>query len=754
MPARQPDPQDPQESQDPLLHQTIEGYRLVRVLGAGGTSIVYLGERIGDAVEEGRGGTKGTGAADAGAGARELPAAVAIKVLADLDGAAPVDRAAFRARFLREARATSQLSHPHIVPLLSYGALDDRVYLLFPLMPGGSLADHLADHLAEWPGGRPPLDRIAEWLTQVADALDYAHHRGVVHRDLKPGNLLLDAADQLHLADFGLARLVGGEALTRERSGPLTRTGQVLGTPYYMAPEQIKGELIGPATDIYALGVVLYQLVTGAVPFAGETPLVVAMQHLNEPPSLPSRWRREVTPQLDAVLLRPLAKGPADRDPTAGALATAFTAALPASAAPLPSLGPRTPPASQPAASQANAGMTQPVAAAASASVASRKTPEQVTPTVDTQPDAASRLDTPSHLAQIANTPMPSSAPAASPAEPTPANQHTAPDVTEETPPHPHDAMSNGELAGTELATVATPPAMEHPGDMPRKGAQAAAAAPSAPSLTAGVPASAPRSRSRETPPLRVVLTLVAAVLLLAVGVTVALQRGAEAQRQMQRATQATQTANQFTDNHSASQTANPYTENHPATQITLATQPYRAQAPGWSCDGGGARWFPPVNLSVACQGTTSRMTRGIALYPGMVPFLWLDGLTFPVNQQVSVQISDMTAGACGGVVLRKTDVAGGYGYFVCQNGRWYVNRYDTSSFNAIRLAEGTITSQNAYTITAIASGARLSLSINGKRVRELSDDTYQTANYLDVAVDGEGEDNTATFSNFVFTPM
>lgn len=289
-------------SDDNRLGQIVENYRLLSVLGTGSTSVVYLAQRVD--------------------GPHGL---VAVKVL-NYDVAAPaIDRASFRARFLREAHAASKLRHAHILPVLSCDDTDELSYMVLPVIVGGTLAARLADQ--EHPVS---LSDAANYLTQLASALDYAHQQGLVHRDVKPSNIMLDEHGYVYLTDFGIARLFdnGANALTREGPGTLTRTGQVLGTPYFMAPEQIRGEPVGPATDIYALGIVLYQMVTGQVPFHGDTPLAVAMQHLQETPPAPSLLRDELPEPIERVILRALAKRPSDRYPSAGALAQAFTDAL------------------------------------------------------------------------------------------------------------------------------------------------------------------------------------------------------------------------------------------------------------------------------------------------------------------------------------------------------------------------------------------------------------------------------------------
>lgn len=289
-------------SDDDRLGRVVGGCRLLSVLGTGSSSIVYVAQR------------------------EDHPQTlVAVKILAYRDDMGPAERASVRGRFLREARSVCKLRHENILPVLSYGDADDLTYMVLPLVAGGTLAAWLADR------SRPiPLALVADIANKLASALDYAHWHGVVHRDVKPANILIGPHNQVNLADFGIARLFeGGEdALTREDWATLTRTGHVIGTPQYMAPEQIAGGPVGPATDIYSLGVVLYLLVTGHVPFDGTTPLALAMQHLHELPTPPRALRPELPAAAEAAILRALDKHPARRFATAGALAEAFAASL------------------------------------------------------------------------------------------------------------------------------------------------------------------------------------------------------------------------------------------------------------------------------------------------------------------------------------------------------------------------------------------------------------------------------------------
>ena len=240
-----------------------------------------------------------------------LGRAVAVKVLAS--HLSEDDRA--RRRFEREARAAAGLSsHPHVVTIYDVGEHDGRVFMVMELMPGGTVADRLKQ-------GRAIADETAlRWLREAAGALDAAHDQGVVHRDIKPGNLLLDDRDRLAIADFGIAYL----ALEDQ----LTATGQVLGTASYISPEQAVGESASAASDRYALAVVAFELLTGSRPFQAEHFAAQARAHVEDEPPLATERDPSLPQGVDAVLDRGLAKNPDDRWPSAGAMVAALDRAM------------------------------------------------------------------------------------------------------------------------------------------------------------------------------------------------------------------------------------------------------------------------------------------------------------------------------------------------------------------------------------------------------------------------------------------
>jgi serine/threonine protein kinase len=236
----------------------------------------------------------------------------------------------FAARFQREARVVAKLEHPNIVPIFAYGIEGEIPWMSMRLIAGpGGGSSHLAALLQD--GRVLPRRRAVEILTAVADALSYAHDQGVLHRDVKPQNILLDETGRVYLADFGIARMLEGEAA-------LTRTGLVSGTPQYMAPEHAMGTPLDHRVDVYALGTVAYEMLTGATPFSADTPVAVLFKHVSSPIPVPPA---DYVPEpLLGPLLRSLAKDPAERFERA----TDFTDALARGLAELPA-EPTPPPA-------------------------------------------------------------------------------------------------------------------------------------------------------------------------------------------------------------------------------------------------------------------------------------------------------------------------------------------------------------------------------------------------------------------------
>jgi serine/threonine-protein kinase len=272
------------------LHERViaaigDHYELGGEIGRGGMSVVY---RARD---------------------RRLNRPVAIKVLPPELAYDP----AIRTRFTREAQTSAQLSHAHIVPIYDVGERDGIAYFVMAVIEGGNLAELLARE------PRQPVDEVRRLLREIADALAYAHLRGVIHRDIKPDNILLDGdSGRAMVTDFGIARAI--EAGTR-----LTVTGNAVGTPTYMSPEQAVGEReIDGRSDVYSLGVVAYQMLTGRVPFTAGNSMALLLKHVSEAPRPIAELRPETPKALREAVERALMKAPEDRWPTAAALRDAL----------------------------------------------------------------------------------------------------------------------------------------------------------------------------------------------------------------------------------------------------------------------------------------------------------------------------------------------------------------------------------------------------------------------------------------------
>jgi serine/threonine protein kinase len=258
-------------------------YQLVSQLGRGGMAVVYKAYQP------------------------SMDRYVALKIL-PRDYATDPD---FSRRFGLEAKVIAALEHPHILPVYDYGEAEGYTFLVMRYLEGGTLGGIMQ--------GRPlDLPTMQRCISQVADALDYAHSRGVVHRDIKPNNVLLDARGNCLLSDFGIAKIL-------QSSAHYTSTGAFIGTPAYASPEQCMGEALDGRSDIYSLGVILYEMATGRPPFSADTPMAVVIKQISDPLPLPRSVNPSIPEPLERVILKALAKRPNDRFETAGEMALAIT---------------------------------------------------------------------------------------------------------------------------------------------------------------------------------------------------------------------------------------------------------------------------------------------------------------------------------------------------------------------------------------------------------------------------------------------
>lgn len=269
-----------------LSGRTFGHYQLIEPISSGGMATIYKAYQPG------------------------LDRVVAIKVLPEF----LLNQPGFLERFKIEAQAIAKLDHPHILPIYDYGEAERTPYLVMKYVPGGTLKDLMT---------RGPIDprQAAPLLRQMAEALEHAHHKGIIHRDVKPSNVLLQNGRWVQLMDFGLAKLMTG-------TSNITASGTGVGTPDYMSPEQAQGSLIDQRTDIYSLGVVLYQMLTGDVPFHAATPMAVMLKQIVEPPPSPRSKNPDISPEIEQVVLKAMAKAREDRYPHALKFAEAYESAL------------------------------------------------------------------------------------------------------------------------------------------------------------------------------------------------------------------------------------------------------------------------------------------------------------------------------------------------------------------------------------------------------------------------------------------
>jgi serine/threonine-protein kinase len=256
---------------DTLIGTLFDGrYQVVRKLGAGGMANVYLAED------------------------QELGRRVAIKILNDRHAGDEQ----FVERFRREAKNAAALSHPNIVSIYDRGEAEGTYYIAMEYLDGRSLKELIVQR------GPAPVTVSVEYARQILSALRFAHRHGIVHRDIKPHNVLVDAEGRVKVTDFGIARAGASQ---------MTEAGSIVGTAQYLSPEQARGTDVDQRSDLYSLGIVLYELLTGSLPFNGDTPVEIAMKHLSTIPEAPSAKRPEVPRDLDLIVTRALAKDPDDR---------------------------------------------------------------------------------------------------------------------------------------------------------------------------------------------------------------------------------------------------------------------------------------------------------------------------------------------------------------------------------------------------------------------------------------------------------
>jgi len=272
------------QPRDNFTGKTLGQFEILEEIGRGGMATVYRARQ------------------------KNISRVVAIKVLPS----ALLHDPSFYERFTREVDVIAHLEHPHILPIYDFGEFEGTPYIAMRYLGGGSMAQMVRR-------GLPPVNTIIKPFGQVAQALDYAHQQGIIHRDLKPANILLDERTNAYLSDFGIAKVLNSN---------LTGSA-IIGTPAYMSPEQAHGLPLDARSDIYAMGVVLFELLTGREPYEAETPVALLLKHINEPMPSVRQFRPEVPPEVEQIVFAATAKNPNDRFPSAGDMAQALEDAMP-----------------------------------------------------------------------------------------------------------------------------------------------------------------------------------------------------------------------------------------------------------------------------------------------------------------------------------------------------------------------------------------------------------------------------------------
>ncbi len=277
-------------------------YKVLERIGLGGMAEVYRGRH------------------------EKLNRDVAIKIL----HSSLTEDPEFIARFEREARLAATLRHPGIVQVFDFDTQGDHLFMVMEYINGGTLKQHL--ETMKFSGEFMPLQAVSRVFSQIASALDYAHSQNMLHRDLKPSNILLDQTANVYLSDFGIARIMN--------SDEITRTGSILGTPAYMSPEQCEGTLLSFSSDLYSLGVILFEMLTNMVPFETDSPLAVLQKQIHDPPPSLNNYRQDLPDDLNALLQKALSKQPESRYASAAKIAEELSGIIQSAAGQLSSSDP------------------------------------------------------------------------------------------------------------------------------------------------------------------------------------------------------------------------------------------------------------------------------------------------------------------------------------------------------------------------------------------------------------------------------
>jgi serine/threonine protein kinase len=707
-----------------LLGQALGTCTLQHLLGRGGMGVVYLARQS------------------------RPRRTVAVKVLVPGMHSDPKARAEFLVRFRREADAIAGLDHVNIMPIFEYGEQGELAFLVMPYVTGGTLRTKLDQR------GILPLAEAIPIIEQAAAAIDNAHAQGIVHRDLKPGNILFHADGRVLLADFGLAKVIRGneEHDSNGRLSTLTGAGIIVGTPEYLSPEQSTGQPIGPYTDIYALGIVLYQMLGGRVPFSGTSPVAIALRHaLEAPPSLLS-LNPALPPGVEAVVMKALAKLPEERYTSAGELARALRNAASGAAV--------TPRHLNETAVENIATVTIPdeqkaLAERATGDIANRPTGQRtrVSPVEKESDDDISQIRTAERPGVNASKNAISQKTTAGRSRATPAAATTPPEYHLSTPveePEMHEAATEeaprlvSPEAPTPLASRAPPPPPQtRPAEIGsvRAAQQHIAQTPVLPAPLQQRKPARGRPGGWQSASMMLLGSLLT-LLLLVSGFIAYLNLMPKSGIHPRNIAKTTQTVK------AKAPTAQPFTA--PAPLVSAGRTLYGTARPG--CDTQGGQWSKQSSITISCPANGTQLANSDS---GGTAGIFLNklanGQSIPDNYVLQVQVSTGTSAQGDfGVFFRHQpgSPTGGYAFLLNATGTWKGNLYDQRSGTVNTPVSlqvfGNMT--GTFTLDIIVQGDTYALYVNGNKQGGTESGQYTSGN-LGLVADGS---TSVSFKNLV----
>jgi serine/threonine protein kinase len=654
-----------------LLGQALGTCTLRRLLGRGGMGAVYLAQQS------------------------RPRRTVAVKVLLPGLLMEKRPRIEFLARFRREADAVAALDHINIMPVYEYGEQEDIAYLVMPYVTGGTLRAQLEERKTL------PIGEAITIIEQAAAGLDSAHESGIIHRDLKPANMLFHADGRLLLADFGLAKVLRETKEhdeSNKKSAALTSIGTIVGTPEYLSPEQGTGKPIDNRSDIYSLGIVLYQMLTGNVPFSGTSPVAIAIKHAMEPPPPLTLFNPDIPLDIQSVVLKAIAKRPEDRYASAREMAQALYYAAAEHGI-------------EPIAHSSVKAVEENLALASSLSSEGTETPEQEAGVTEDNDDMPTALPISTFETQVStqNRPLP----AEDEADMHDAATEATPLIIPQTPAKPAEA----DAPDMELATLAS---VAH---VPKQ--QQEQATPEPPLLA--------RPRRNRWQPF--------SMMLLGSLLTLVIVVGAVSSYLYLIPKPHTAINKSLRPQASAVSTATTQKPKLPAALVPVGQLLYGTAIPGASCDTQHGKWSSTTNAKLTCDRTAVTMSNtGNGHLAGTFLETLPNDQPFPNDYILQVQMAT-TAGSQGasGIFFRNQpgQQQGTYAFMVDPAGSWQANTYDNASGNVQNLVQRPLqgTSTGTMTIDIVVQGDTYNFYINGIRQGNAISDQY-TSGTIGLAAD------------------